>query len=156
MPPTQGPAPTPGPLALRASRVFAAPRERVFRAFLEPEALKRWFVEPSEGRFTAEPAVDARPGGQYRFAGESGGKAWCVHGTYREVKPPERLVFTWEWEDHPNPGDSGRTLVTIDLLERGAETELVLVQEGFPHEASREDHRGGWSGCFDALAQYVS
>jgi len=148
--------PETGPLSLRAARTFRAPRERVFRAWVDPEALKRWFIEPTEGRWAAEPQLDPRPGGQYRLAGESGGKAWCVHGTYREVKPPERLVFTWEWEDHPNPGDSGQTLVTVEFHDRGAHTELVLLQEGFPHEASREDHRTGWAGCFDAMERLLA
>lgn len=143
-------------LSLRAARTFAAPRERVFRAWVEPEALKRWFIEPTEGSWTAEPMLDPRAGGAYRFKGESAGKPWCVYGTYREVTPPLRLVFTWEWEDHPNPGDSGKTVVTVEFHDRGGHTELVLSQEGFPHEASREDHRKGWDGCFDAIRKLLS
>lgn len=147
--------PETGPLSLSTSRTFAAPRERVFRAFVEADQLKRWFIEPSEGRFTEEPQIDARPGGRYRFAGESAGKAWCVHGTYREVVPPERLVFTWEWEDYPEKGEHGNTLVTVELRERAGRTELVLTHEGFAHDASREDHRKGWEGCFDGIAKVL-
>lgn len=146
----------PPALRLRAARTFEARRERVFRAWTTPEAIRRWFIEPADGRWTEDPQVDPRPGGHYRFAGESGGKPWCVHGTYREVKPPERLVFTWEWEDHPNPGDSGRTLVTVEFLERGGRTEVVLTQQGFPHEASRQDHDTGWAGCFESLERLLS
>jgi uncharacterized protein YndB with AHSA1/START domain len=144
------------PLSLRATRTFAASRERVFRAWTEAEAVRRWFIEPSEGRWTEAPQIDARPGGRYRLAGESGGKPWCVYGTYREVKPPERLVFTWEWDDYPNPGESGRTLVTVEFLERGQRTELVLTHEGFPHESSRDEHSQGWTGCFDAIERLLS
>lgn len=150
------PAADAGPLSLRTSRTFPAPREAVFRAWTEAEAVKRWFIEPGEGRWTEEPQLDPRPGGLYRFAGESGGKAWCVHGTYREVKAPERLVFTWEWEDYPEKGDSGRTLVTVEFHDRGGQTELSLTHEGFSHEASREDHRKGWDGCLDAIQELLS
>ena len=148
--------PEAGPLSLRTSRTIAAPREKVFRAWTEAEAVRRWFIEPTEGRWTEEPQLDARPGGRYRFSGESGGKAWCIYGTYREVKPPERLVFTWEWEDYPEKGESGKTLVTVEFLDRGGQTELLLTHEGFPNEASREDHRAGWSGCFDAIQRLLS
>jgi uncharacterized protein YndB with AHSA1/START domain len=143
-------------LALRVSRTFAASRERVFRAWTTPEAIRAWFIEPPEGRWTEEPELDPKPGGRYRFAGESGGKPWCVHGTYREVQAPDRLVFTWEWEDHPNPGDSGKTLVTVEFLERDGHTELILTHQGFPHEASRQDHDTGWGQCFDAMERLLS
>jgi uncharacterized protein YndB with AHSA1/START domain len=142
--------------ALCARRSFAAPREKVFKAWTEAAAVKQWFIEASEGRWTEEPQLDPRPGGQYRFAGVSGAKAWCVHGTYREVKPPERLVFTWLWEDYPNPGESGDTLVTVEFLDRGAQTEIVLTHEQLPNEAARADHAGGWEGCFDAIARLLA
>jgi len=146
----------PPALSLRASRTFAAPRPRVFRAWTTAEAVRRWFIEPTEGRWTEDPYLDPRPGGQYRFTGESGGKPWCVHGTYQEVQPPERLVFTWEWDDHPNPGDSGRTLVTVEFVERDGKTDLILTQEGFPHETSRQEHAAGWAGCFDSMESVLS
>ncbi len=122
----------PPALSLRASRTFAARRETVFRAWTTAEAIRRWFIEPSDGRWTEEPLLDPRPGGQYRFAGESAGKPWCVHGTYREVRPPERLVFTWEWDDHPNPGDSGRTLVTVDFVDRDEHDRVDPDPGGIP------------------------
>jgi uncharacterized protein YndB with AHSA1/START domain len=143
-------------LALRATRTFAASRERVFRAWTTPEAVRRWLIEPSQGSWTEEPQMDARPGGRYRFAGEGGGKPWCVQGTYREVEPPKRLVFTWEWEDHPNPGDSGLTLVTVEFFDREGRTEVVLTHQGFPHQASRKDHDTGWGECFDAMARVLA
>lgn len=144
------------PLALRVARTFAAPRARVFRAWTDAQAIKQWFIEPSDGRWTREPELDARPGGRYRFTGESGGKAWNVHGTYREVDPPAKLVFTWEWEDYPAPGDSGNTLVTVEFLDRDGRTEVVLTHEGFSTEAARQDHATGWDGCFDAIARLLS
>lgn len=144
------------PIALRVARSFAAPRERVFRALIDPEAVKKWFIEPSEGRWTQEPELDAKPGGHYRLTGESKGKPWSIHGTYREVRAPERLVFTWEWEDYPEPGDSGDTVVTVELFDREGATELVLTHERFTSQAARDDHAQGWAGCFDAIERLVS
>ncbi|HSB62310.1 MAG TPA: SRPBCC family protein [Vicinamibacteria bacterium] len=147
--------PHPASLSLRVSRTFAAPRHAVFRAWTDPAAIRQWFIEPTGGRWTEEPRVDARPGGEYRLAGESGGKRWCIHGVYREVKPPERLVFTWLWEDHPNPGDSGDTVVTVEFLERGGRTEVVLTHHGFADEAARKDHATGWGECYDAIERFL-
>ena len=144
------------PLSLRATHTFAASRERVFRAWTEPEAVKKWFIEPTEGHWTQEPELDARVGGHYRFTGESGGKPWSIHGTFREVQAPERLVFTWLWEDHPNPGDSGDTVVTVEFFARGAHTEVVLTHERFTSEAARDDHETGWAGCFDAIERFLA
>lgn len=143
------------PPALRVARTFAAPREKVFRAWTDPQAVKHWFLGESEGHWTQEPDLDARTGGGYRFTGTSEGKPWCIHGTYLEVKAPERLVFTWEWEDYPAPGDSGDTLVTVKLFERGGQTEVVLTHEKFATEAARQDHATGWVGCLDAMAKVV-
>ena len=147
---------TTGPLSLRVARTFAAPRDKVFRAWTDPQAARQWFIEASEGHWTQEPELEARVGGHYRFTGESGGKAWSIHGTFREVKAPEKLVFTWLWEDHPNPGDSGDTVVTLEFLDRGGHTELVLTHERFPSEAARNDHATGWAGCFDGIERLLS
>ena len=143
-------------LSVRITRSFAAPREKVFRAWTDPVAIKRWFIEPSEGSWTEEPVVDARPGGNYRLTGESGGKPWCIHGTYKDVTPPERLVFTWLWEDYPNVGDSGDTLVTVEFHDRGGRTELVLTHERFTTEAARKDHAQGWEGCLDGIGSVLT
>lgn len=140
-----------GPLSVRIARTLAARRERVFQAWIDPQAIRDWFIEPDDAQWTGEPQVDARTGGTYHFSGVSRGKPWSIHGTYREVTPPERLVFTWEWEDHPEPGMSGDTLVTVELFDRNGQTELVLTQERFPSEASREEHREGWEGCLASM-----
>ena len=79
------PKDTTGGTEVRVSRVIAAPRERVFSAFLEIEAIKVWFA-PSPLVWTAPPLVEARPGGSYKFTVEEDGKRWCIHGTYREIE----------------------------------------------------------------------
>ncbi len=143
------------PIALKISRTFAAPREKVFRAWIDPEALKRWFA-PSEKYVTRIPRLDARAGGGYRVEMEIEGKVHTVAGTYREVKPPERLVFTWKWEKEPDRGDGGDTLVTIEFFDRGEKTEVVLTHEKFPSDAARDEHNKGWTGCLDRFGQYIS
>jgi uncharacterized protein YndB with AHSA1/START domain len=134
---------------LRLSRTFAASPERVFRAWTEPEALRRWLSPGTHETAGAE--VDLRVGGTYRVAMRrlADGVTKYVTGTYREIRAPERLAFTWRWEDEPSDGE---TLVTVELRDLGGATEMVLTHERFASEASRDGHAGGWAGCLDKLA----
>jgi uncharacterized protein YndB with AHSA1/START domain len=80
------------------------------------------------------------------------GEVFYLTGVYREVRPPERLVYTWRWEAEP---ELGETLVTVEFLDRGASTEVVLTHERFPSDAVRDQHGTGWSSCLECLAEVV-
>lgn len=128
-------------------RTFMAPRARVFRAWIEPEALESWF-RPKGMRVKVR-ELDARVGGSFRFEAENG-KA--VVGTYLRVVPPEKLVFTWSGE-----AVQGReTVVSLDFLDRGPATEVILTHEGLTAPDLRALYEGGWSSVLDALAEVVS
>jgi uncharacterized protein YndB with AHSA1/START domain len=134
--------------ALRLSRRFKAPREAVFRAFTDPAALAKWFGP--EGVNVTDVKVDLRPGGAYSMVfGSKDGDNHGLSGVYREISPPERLVMTWAW-DH---GDMAgmETLVTIELNEAGAETELTLTHEKLPSQNAIDLHRQGWTSSFICL-----
>jgi uncharacterized protein YndB with AHSA1/START domain len=81
------------------------------------------------------------------------GSLHCASGIYREVVPPKRLVYTWSWETEGPPHE---TLVTIELEPRDGGTDLTLRHQGFESDDSRDQHAGGWGGCFDCLVQYLS
>ncbi|OFX30736.1 MAG: hypothetical protein A2Z07_09495 [Armatimonadetes bacterium RBG_16_67_12] len=138
---------------LSLSRTFAAPREAVFRAWTEPEALRNWWGA-ADG-FTAPIAeVDLRVGGRYRLGMKPPDKD-VVHvstGVFHEVQRPSRLVYTWSWEG----GDGSETLVTVEFHDRGAATEVVLTHERFTDAAMRDQHAQGWNGCFDQLTKYLA
>jgi len=140
--------------SFQIKRTLAASREKVFKAFTEPEALKRWWM-PGEGFSVPSAEVDLRVGGGYRIAMKNpGGKVFHVFGSYREVKAPERLVYTWKWdgiEEH-----LGETLVTVEFHDLAGETELVVTHELFPTEEDRDNHDKGWSGCLDILGKIMA
>jgi len=140
------------PVTLRLHRTFAAPRERVFRAWTVPEEMKQWKAPGDMTTPLAE--VDLRPGGKYRIhmRAADGAVTHRLAGVYRVVEPPKKLVYTWRWEDEPG---SGETLVTVEFLERGAGTELVLTHELFPNDEASRKHEAGWTACFDKLARVV-
>jgi uncharacterized protein YndB with AHSA1/START domain len=140
-------------LILRLSRSFAAPRERVFRAFTAPTQLARWWGP--KGFTVPACTLDVRPGGAWRTVMRSPeGKDHIVSGVYREIAPPERLVFTWAWEEDGARGHE--TVVTIELSETPGGTRLELTHERFETEDSLDRHRHGWSSCLDCLEQALA
>jgi uncharacterized protein YndB with AHSA1/START domain len=81
------------------------------------------------------------------------GESFVVGGTYREVAPPNRLVYTWRWETGP-AADGSESLVTVEFNEHGEQTELVLTHTGFPEGHGPAPYQMGWEGGldkFDAL-----
>jgi len=143
-------------VTLEIKRLIKAPRERVFEAWTNPEQLKKWFG-PGQDYLVPLAKVDLRVGGRYRIQMKNpDGEFHTPVGTYREIKPPERLVFTWAWEKDGSEPDFGEVepcemLVTLEFHARGEQTELVLRQEQFASVESRDRHEVGWTGCLDRL-----
>jgi uncharacterized protein YndB with AHSA1/START domain len=139
------------PTALTLRRVIRAPRDRVFAAWTEPEALRKWWG-PGEVS-CPEAEVDLREGGAYRIANlEQDGSITWISGTFERVRPPEELVYTWSVSIVP--GDP--TLVRVMFLPHAEGTELVLTHERFAVEAVRDMHSQGWNGCIDKLERYLA
>lgn len=139
--------------ALTITRVFDAPRERVFDAFTKKESIQTWFGP--EGFTVPGVTLDARPGGRYRIEMHSPeGSVHVVTGEFREVRPPEKLVYSWAWLD--GAGKGAETLVTLTFADRGGKTELTLVHSGFANEDSRAAHERGWSSAFNGMASALA
>ena len=128
-------------------RTFAASRERVFRAWITPRALEQW-LRP-RGKSITVRSLDARAGGSFEYELEDGSS---ITGTYLQFVPPEKLVYTWIGGAAQNV----KTIVTLDFLDRGPVTELVLTHEGLTTEAIRALVEGGWPSLLDALASVLS
>lgn len=145
------PAKTSSPVsALRIERGFAWTREKVFRAWTSPEAVKQWWGPPGYECPSAE--IDLRVGGAYRLAMRQlpNGEPFFTTGVFREVTPPARLVYTWNWRNGGMP-DLPETVVTVEFHAEGDSTRVVLVHDGFPSEMARDAHRDGWTGCLECL-----
>ncbi len=154
---------------LRINRTFNASREKVFSAWTDPEKLKRWWGA-HEGFTTPIAEIDLRVGGSYRLGMKPPDQnlVFVVGGTYREVRRPERLVFTWVWEAPLNSetmqpseesaphldlmAEARETVVTVEFREESGNTEVVLSHEYFPSQEARDEHSKGWGGTFDKLA----
>jgi len=108
------------PPTLEVRRTFRAPRQRVFDAWTKAEELKRWH---SAGPTTVDATeVDLRVGGKWRVDMRSPeGRTYYVSGSYREIDPPNRLVYTWKWDT-----DLDYSVVTVEFHDLGNATEIVL------------------------------
>lgn len=139
---------------LTITRVFDAPRSLVFKVWTDPEHLARWFGP----RDWATPSVqaDIRPGGAYRIGVRSPkGDDHRMTGVYREIVAPERIVFTFAWEDAAGkPGHE--TLVTVTFAEQDGKTALTFHQAIFETVSARDDHTKGWVSVLDRLETYLA
>ena len=146
-------------ISLRIERSFAAPRDKVFGLWTDPQAVARWFLPPENARWTEAPTFAARPGGDFRLRLIASDELYDLHGTFREVRAPEKLVLNWRWDkDSPLAGSPGDTEVTVEFFARGGRTDLVLTQRGFRNEESRGQYERGWYRCFremDKLLNFV-
>ena len=143
------------------SRYYPAPREQVFKAWTDPQALVLWFG-PHSHKCKIE-KLDVRVGGEYQIrlipistdtecSGEPGLDSVCA-GTFIEVIAPQKLVMTFTWIE--NGGDIGETLLSIELFEKRGGTELQLTHERIPTEEMRQAHTGGWQGTLECLEEYL-
>jgi uncharacterized protein YndB with AHSA1/START domain len=149
-------------IKLQVTRLFDAPREQVFQAWTDPNQFQQWFSRAAcEGAAVQSVKIDARVGGKYRIqTRRPDGEYFTTVGVYREVKPPERLVFTWQFEKDGSGTEFGEVeppemLVTITFRARGEQTELTLTHEKFASQESRDRHNQGWGRCLDALETFV-
>lgn len=134
-------------------RLFDAPRSLVFKAWTEPEHMMRW-IGP-QGFEPQSVEMDARPGGTYRSRIRSPeGKDSVMTGLYKEVVAPERLVFSFAWEDE-NGKPGHETMVSLTFAEAGGKTKLTFHQAMFETVESRNNHQSGWNSSFDRLEAYL-
>jgi uncharacterized protein YndB with AHSA1/START domain/predicted enzyme related to lactoylglutathione lyase len=138
--------------ALVVRRTYKASRERVFDALTKPDVIRRWMGPPEVE--VRDVQFEAREGAKYRIEmSNADGERYVVGGMIRELRAPERVSYTWQWEDDDGRPEGDQTLVTVDLCERGVDTELVLTHERFTDPESRARHNSGWSGSLDKLGE---
>jgi uncharacterized protein YndB with AHSA1/START domain len=139
--------------SLQLTRTFAAPRDRVYRAWTDAREFAQWF-HPTADYKTVITRLDLRVGGKYSL--EMHHKEGNIHrlsGTYEEIKPPEKLVFTWSWnQEEVAPGES---LVTVTFKELGGSTEVTLTHKNLLTAESRDKHKEGWQGCLGQFERYL-
>jgi uncharacterized protein YndB with AHSA1/START domain len=137
------------------TRVFDAPRERVWREWTEPERFADWFGGSESEVPLPTVSMDVRPGGWWRLTmfAEPGRREIRWKGEYREVVEPERLVFTVS----DQPGEDAYELITVVLTELAdGRTEMFFRQRGQLPAEVYEQAEQGWSSFFDRIAERLA
>lgn len=140
--------------SLDITRFINAPRQRVYRAWTDPAQLKQWWGPKRMRTKTLD--FDPRVGGTYRWTLiNEEGEEMTVFGSYRELNPNKKIVFTWKWDDDDD-WKSFNSIVTIELSDSNDGTELKLTHEQLPSEASRDRHSEGWTVVLDRLGEFLN
>ena len=140
------------PNTVRLHRVLRAPPERVYRAFLDPQALVKWL--PPHGYTATVHELEAKVGGAYRmsFTSLDTGQGHSFGGKYLELSPGERIRHTDRFDDKNLPGE---IMVTISFRKLSCGTELDITQEGLPDVIPVHDCYLGWQESLTLLAQLI-
>lgn len=147
---TQGTATRPVELVVR--RTYGASIDKVFDAWVNPSALEKWFSP--NGRFRS-PIVDTecKPGGTHNITmRHSDGETFEMFGKYIDIVPNERVSFTWIYSDDPTQ----ESIVTVEFLDTGAGTELVLTHCEVRNQKLAADFTEGWNQCLDVLELFLA
>jgi len=136
------------------TRDIGAARPRVFAAWTDISQAAMWWA-PKDCTLL-DCAMELRVGGAWRRRMRvPGGGIVTKHGVYREIVPPERLVFTYNTE-YPDGRIDSETVVTITLAEVGGRTRLTLRHVNFETEELATSHRGGWSTALERFFEYIA
>jgi uncharacterized protein YndB with AHSA1/START domain len=137
--------------SLTIKQVFNAPIARSFDCFTQPELLSQWHA-PSD-TMTTSAEVSLRVGGNCRIAmTDSDGKVHAAIGTFQEIDEPDKLVYSWRWEN----GEGPDTLITVLFKEVGTKTEVELIHTGFTAGEEAQHHSQGWQGIFGRLDGFLN
>jgi uncharacterized protein YndB with AHSA1/START domain len=143
-------------LRLTLTQQVNAPPQRVFDALLDPKLVCRWMGPRTMVEACEIMTLEPRVGGRYRFKmvrradSPNGPGTIFVTGTYQEIYPPNRLVYSWMWEDQ---GHESR--VTYELKSHAGGTEVTLIHEGFASVDSQQGHQRGWTASLQQLASVL-
>lgn len=141
---------------LRIVRRFKAPREMVFKAWTDSAMFARWFG-PDHYRAT-RCALDVREGGAWSATLKGPERTHSVSGRFLKVKAPSSLEFTWAWHETGDPATprEHETVISVELVDRGEETDMVFTQGVFRDAAAAKSHTEGWTSGFECLDRLLA
>ncbi len=137
-------------LTLTVERTIKAAQADVFNAWLDPDMLRK-FMMPAAEMSVPKASNDPTEGGRFEIVMSANGNEMPHAGTYREIKPHERLVFTWE---SPYSVEDSTVTLTFSPVDSG--THVTLTHVRFADEETRDNHKGGWTGILATLETAIA
>lgn len=137
-------------LTLTVERTINASQKDVFNAWLNPDMLRK-FMMPAPGMSVPVASNDPKVGGRFDLVMQAGDDQIPHAGTYKEIDPHDRIVFTWE-----SPFSVDDSTVTLTFAPKDGGTHVTLTHVRFADEQARDNHQGGWTGILEALSTQFS
>ncbi|WP_144549584.1 SRPBCC domain-containing protein [Bacillus sp. X1(2014)] len=132
---------------LQLNKTYPVKKERVFNAWTKPEELEKWWGP--EGMTTTIDEMNVEVNGKYKFNMHApNGATHVLTGEYLEIVSNEKLVYTWKWENGND--DFPATKVTIEFLEKGNSTAVVVTHTELPSEEEAKNHNHGWTSSLES------
>ncbi len=137
---------------VRIERTFDAPAEDVFDAWTSPEVIERWFRPGTDWR-TPSAEVDLRVGGTVRVVmRDPDGSEVGAGGEYTLIERPNKLAFTWTFDDAP----SNQQMIELEFTEQDGATTVLFVNSNISNEERRDSQYDGWSACLDNMERALA
>lgn len=136
---------------MAVSKTFPVSKERLYKAWTEPEELKQWWKPLGKSLVSVE--NDIREGGKVRYSFEDGLE---ISGQYKQADAGKKLVYSWIWHIPEASLHNGDYLLTVAFNEEGEGSSLSVTQENFAQEHAIKPHEEGWQEALDALQYHLS
>ena len=137
-------------LTLTTERTINAAPKAVFEAWLNPDMLRR-FMRPNPAMPESPSKTEPVEGGRFEILMNVGDQMVPHTGTYREISPHNRIVFTWE-----SPMSTDNSVVTLEFAPEDGGTHITLRHVRFPNQESRDNHLAGWGNILEALDRVIA
>ncbi len=137
-------------LSMEMTRIFTAPPERVYAAWIDPALIRRWMS--GGGYVASEVELDARVGGAYRIVVENSKERHITTGEYRSLDVGRRVVMTWNYEGPQTEFTGSESIVTVTFRAVDGGTEMTLIHSRLANETIKSGYLDGWKGCMDGIA----
>ncbi len=137
--------------SLTISRVLKASPEAVWQLWTDPAKVNDWH-RPNKTDYTTESKLDLKVGGTYKIAMISAEGRSVATGTFKELNPPRKLVYSWQWEGDPTT-ELSEVTITLDPVPEG--TKLTLVHDRLSGPESVKAHSDGWLGCMENINELI-
>ena len=135
-------------LTIELKKTVSATPQEVFKAWTEPEIMKKWFA-PSHEYDVPSLDVDLKVGGAFHVEMKTNEASYRVNGKYKQIQKDEHISFSWAWESAPDQ----ESIVTVELKNNNGNTDISLIHKGLKTPESVVEHKNGWQGCLNRLAQ---